>query len=433
MWSCQAPPSQTLPLSLHGLFADHMVLQRRQPIVFWGQATPRSQVTITFDGDRVETTTQGDSSWRVRFEPREAGGPFQVQIEHHDSVSLLRDVMVGDLWLCSGQSNMAWSLDRLGLADTSLATVDLPELRVFNVRETGAFRPQADLPLAPDTAMYEQQWLRVTSDSVRYFSAVGYYFGREIHRETGVPIGLIGANWGGTVVEAWTSLETMATVDDFREEVQLMQSMDLDVDVADLDQTFLDWQRRVMHTGPGMAAQWYLPETDLSEWDTCTVPSRFAAISPELADWDGAVWFRTQFDLPAAWQQQDLEIWLGKIDDHDQAWLNGVSLGETLLKRSWSGYVAPDSLLRAEGNVLVVRVFDVEGEGGFTGNPGDFDYYPKGDRSERRSTAGTWHYRPGRPLPDADRLPHFPPLEPGGFKPTFPTLEVERRIKLIRS
>lgn len=187
------------------IFGDQMVLQQQQPIPVWGWAEAGEQVTVTL-GDRTATTTAGaDGRWSLKLEPLTAGGPWELKVAGKNTL-VLRDVLIGEVWLCSGQSNMEWPLRLSANAAEELAAASHPQLRLFEVKKTVAEKPADDV---------EGLWAACTPDTVGTFSAVGYFFGRKLQQELGVPVGLIHSSWGGTLCEPWCSPEVVPGNRDF--------------------------------------------------------------------------------------------------------------------------------------------------------------------------------------------------------------------------
>jgi sialate O-acetylesterase len=212
------------------IFSDNMVLQRDTEITVWGWADPGEQVTVTLGGQNRVAETGIDGRWEVSLTSMKAGGPFKMLVNGKNSLEF-SNILVGDVWICSGQSNMEWPVSRSADADNEIANADYPEIRLFTVPREIAVIPADDLAGGI--------WEECSPETVASFSAVGYFFGRHIHKETGVPVGLINSSWGGTIAETWISRETMGTIEDFKE---VMASADL----VDLKQR----QDEIVNGGP---------------------------------------------------------------------------------------------------------------------------------------------------------------------------------------
>jgi sialate O-acetylesterase len=199
-------------LSLPKIFSDHMVLQRDKPINFWGKGKPGNEVSVEIGNNVVVETIKEDGSWLLVFPAVETGGPFEVLIKDNSSTITFSDVYAGDVWIASGQSNMAWKLSNVNNAETEIKNADIPLIRMFYVENRISDVPLDDLETG--------RWNICTPDVARDFSAVAYFFGRSLHRDKNIPVGLIDATWGGTPAEAWTSKEMLFTMGDFNDRIK---------------------------------------------------------------------------------------------------------------------------------------------------------------------------------------------------------------------
>ena len=189
----------------NGLFTDNMVLQRGLKVPVWGTATPGEKVTVQFNGQEATATTGQDGKWKAELTKLEAGGPFEMTISGPKNKIQLKEVLVGEVWVCSGQSNMEWALNGTNGKKEAIASADNPKLRLFTVQKAVAGAPQRDLP----AGKHRSAWQPCTTATVPGFSAVAYYFGRDLQKALGVPVGLIHSSWGGTPAEHWTSKEVL--------------------------------------------------------------------------------------------------------------------------------------------------------------------------------------------------------------------------------
>lgn len=202
-------------VSLPKVFADHMVLQRDMDIPVWGWADPKERVEVIFQDKTYKTRADQTGKWKVEMNASSAGGPFTLTIKGKNTLSL-QDVLVGDVWLLGGQSNMEWPLKQTNGADDSIKLADYPNIRLFEVGHNVSIFPIKDVP--------EASWNLCTPETIADFSAIGYYFGKRLHQDLDVPIGLMDINWGGTVSEAWTSSEALSSHQDFEGKVASYQA-----------------------------------------------------------------------------------------------------------------------------------------------------------------------------------------------------------------
>lgn len=376
-------------MSLHAnvrlpqILGSNMVLQRDVPLKIWGWADPREKVTVTFSGQSVSTKANRDGTWMVELDPVPAGGPFDMLIGGQ-SVIVLENILVGDVWVCSGQSNMEWNMSNVNNSGEEIASADFPEIRLFDVPRNVQLQPVDDIPSGT--------WRECTPESVRNFSAVGYFFGREIHREVGVPIGLISSNWGGTNVETWTSREMALTDPEMAKVVSEMKTMDMEELKAQKEKEKRDLLVSLGALEEGIIdgkALWAEPGIDLSGWKEMDVPGLWERQG--LTGVDGVVWFRRTFMLTEEAAASDAVLYLGPVDDSDRTWINGNQVGETTDKyNEHRKYVVSKDFLTPGENTVVVRVEDYRGGGGIYGVPAEI-YLMTGDGNI--PLAGKWKYR----------------------------------------
>ena len=403
-----APPAGA-DVELPAVIADHMVLQQELDAPIWGSAAPGEAVRVRADWLTEEVTTEADAdgNWMVRLRTPEAGGPHSITITGGNTITL-EDVMIGEVWVCSGQSNMEFAVESTGpgypgvdnyLLD--IGSADFPDIRLFNVANSVALEPRTDCT---------GTWARCSPDTVRGFSAVAYFFGREIHFETGVPIGLIGSNWGGTPAEAWTSAEFLGAMPDFADGLaRVAEARTEAADIEERQQTALAawWAGLAQKDAGSQPGRWMSAEFADEAWDEMVLPVKWE--DTELGDFDGIVWFRKAVEIPAAWAGRDLVLELGPIDDMDTTWFNGARIGGFEEAGYWTTerrYTIPASAVKPGRNVIAVRAFDSGGAGGLWGDAQQLTLAPSdADGEEAVPLAGPWRYRPGAALSD---LPPWP-------------------------
>ena len=196
-------------IKLPKVFADHMVLQRGQNVALWGWAEPGEAVQIQTPFESQQLTANEDGKWMTRLRPMRAGGPIEITLKGTNEI-VLKDILIGDVWVCSGQSNMEWRVNSSNNSDEEIANADWPNIRLFDVKKTPKIDPADDVEL-------DAPWSACTPESIPNFSAVGYFFGRKLHQELNIPIGLISTNWGGTRIEPWTPPAGFEAVDAVKE------------------------------------------------------------------------------------------------------------------------------------------------------------------------------------------------------------------------
>jgi sialate O-acetylesterase len=344
---------------LSNLFSEHMVLQRDRPLRVWGQATPGQTLTVEFAGRKASTRVGADGRWRVQMPPLPAGGPHRLRVQGDQSVEL-RDVLIGDVWLLGGQSNMEWPLAQTDTGAQELASPQNPQLRQLRVPLRASVRPEAEIAPAP--------WVVAEPGRVGEFSAIGYHFAREMQAAQGVPIGLIQTAWGGSMLETWTRREAALQDADLAPWVRALPA-DNGAYAATLRQQLQDqvaaWQKglplRAADTGGWSAAA----DID-ADWPTLQAPHEWEGQG--LANLDGIVWMRKRLELTAAQAAGAAALQLAQVDDCDETWVNGQRVGGQCGYDQARRYALPAGLLRAGANWIAVRVTDTGGGGGFHGD-----------------------------------------------------------------
>jgi len=371
-------------IKLPGVFTDNMVLQRDMPIKIWGWADKQEKITITFLNETVEVKADRKGSWAAELKPAAAGGPYELLIKGENEITL-SNILVGDVWICSGQSNMEWPLSTTNGAEAAIKKSTNPTIRLFTVERNTSTFPLEDCE--------SEGWMICGPETVPSFSAVAYYFGQKLNEDLDVPIGLVHTSWGGTNVETWTSAPAISQLKGF-------ESIEKEVENFDEEAVINELKGKVEAiTGPlpekdqGMKdGQAIWANTDYSGWKEIEIPGLWEQAGIEGLD--GIVWFQKEFELGPEDLNNDIEIHLGPIDDSDITYLNGKKIGETNQKYNEDRiYNADKSLLKKGENTIVVRVEDTGGGGGLYGNPDQlFVELPK----KKISLAGAWKYKIGR-------------------------------------
>ena len=346
---CQAYADVRLPK----IFNEHMVLQRHKPIPVWGWADAGEKVTVELAGSgisgKIKTIKAGrDGKWILRLDAEKEGGPYKLIVKGKKNTITLDDVLIGEVWICSGQSNMQWTVLRSDNAEEEIAAANYPLIRQFEVPR--------EISLAPKDDLSGGKWKPATPGNVKNFTAVGYFFARELYRQLGVPVGLINTSWGGTIVETWISKEAIKSFSGFSDVVNTMPSSLEELGVkrkVKLNNTINELQGGL--PTPAEVQSWSAASFDDSNWKTIELPRHFDRGNFILHD--GAVWFRREFDLPDSLSGQYLVLSLGTIDGIDDTYVNGVKIGSTSVKTSTERtYIVEPSLLRVQKNSIAVRI-----------------------------------------------------------------------------
>ena len=390
-------------LRLPALFGDNMVIQRDTRVPVWGWAGPGTKVSVVINGKSADGVTNSRGKWRVELPAMPAGGPSELTVTAGREKRTFANVMLGEVWVASGQSNMDMSVAQSANAKQETAGADDPRIRLFKVPRLVANTPEEDT--------VGGKWVECTSATVGGFSAVAYFFGRDISGRLNVPVGLIQTSWGGTPAESWTSEEGLAAQGAFRARVAKLDHTRLDPTNTKrkYQQAVAKWGQVLdgQDAGSVPGNQWSSPDHDDSEWQRVSVPGAWE--DSGLPAFDGVVWFRTTFDVPAALQGKNLTLNLGPIDDADITWVNGTRVGATDNYAAPRHYEVPASLLKPGRNTIAVRVLDTGGAGGFTGKAADVCLQTTGAAETTPiPLAGKWAYKVGVDLKNMPPLPQMP-------------------------
>lgn len=379
------------------IFADGMVLQRDQPIRVWGRAEPGEAITLHFAGATAHAQAGADGRFSATLPARPAGGPFELQLQGKTTVTL-KDVLLGDVWLASGQSNMEWELRLAANGDREVAAANFPLIRERHVAHRTSLRLEDDLAPAP--------WRPALPPHAASFSAVAYFFAREVHRATGVPIGIVHSSWGGTHVETWTSASGHAYDPELAALVRRLPHDPASFGVMRRERFWAiarAWQGDGA-PAPADAALTAAPAFDDSAWKTLDAPRNWE--EQGLDGFDGIVWARRAVELTPAQAAGAAELQLGAIDDCDETFVNGQRLGGNCQWDEARRYTLPAGLLKPGRNVIAVRITDTGGGGGFHGDAARLQLVTA---AGTLPLAGPWRARVQAPLESSGPAPNDMP------------------------
>jgi sialate O-acetylesterase len=381
---------------LPALFSDHMVLQQNRTIPIWGWAEPGESVSISFRSQSAEATADEEGKFRLNLKAEKAGGPDDLIVRGADELRV-QDVLVGEVWVCSGQSNMQWQVQSSNNFTEEARSATWPDIRMLTVPRIVADSPQTDIA---------GEWEVTSPETVGGFSAVCYFFGRDLHRKLNIPVGLLHTSWGGTPAEAWTSHSTLAADNDFVPILDRFQKA-----LKDYPSKLKEYEevvRRVKeskdalppyHTDPGnkgFGKGWAKVSFNDSQWGTIQAPGYFDTTDGLAID--GSVWFRKTVQIPKEWKGRELTLELGAIDDFDVTYFNGKEVGSTGIEtpnfyQHAREYRIPGKLVKAGPTTVAVRIFDHYGNGGFAGFSGQMKLVPTEGDFPEISLSGDWRYR----------------------------------------
>jgi len=342
-----------------GIFGDHAVLQRGEALTLWGTAAPGLGVTVSLGGKTAEAKADAQGRWRASMPAMSAGGPYTLSASGAGGTATLKDIMIGDVYLCGGQSNMEFPL-RLSTGAWPEFPAN-PDLRFVNIQRISELAVQQDLkrPAA---------WNVVTPKTVGEASAVCYYMARTLQQKQKVAVGFIGSNWGGTTIQGWIGAESLKTLPAYAERVEALAVMASNPSKGMADEARRHERWWEAHDPQAKAQRaWSLPGFDDAAWPSLSPRGSWKdAGVAALAGFDGAAWFRTSVTLSEAQARAANALQLGPIDTYDSTWVNGVRVGGGSIAWISRDYAVPAGVFKPGRNVIAVHVL---GGGGLTGLP----------------------------------------------------------------
>ncbi|MBK8054475.1 MAG: hypothetical protein IPK35_14725 [Saprospiraceae bacterium] len=344
------------------IFSDNMVMQRHIMIPVWGKADVNEKIVVKFNGQTKTIKTDKNGKWIVRLDAEPAGGPYELSIIGKNSI-LIKNVLVGEVWLCSGQSNMEWTVGLSMNAKKEIASADYPQIRHVKIPHTISSLPKSELtPI---------EWKICDSTTVSEFSGVAYFFAKMIYDSLKIPIGLINSSWGGTNIETWISRAGFESSDEYKEMIAGMPNFDLDslskIYVRSSELRIEAMQgTKLAALNPGLFKEFSF---DDSNWPELIAPQLWEQQS--IGELDGVVWLRKTIVLSAFDLKKEAVLELAKIDDDDITYVNGIKVGSTNRWDTKRKYTIPVGILREGKNVIAVRVVDNGGGGGIYGDSAD--------------------------------------------------------------
>ena len=377
------------PIELNALFSDHMVLQQSSKVSFWGSCTPNDTLSVKGSwGGKSSTLVDPNGNWKLDLETPKAGGPFTIEIETKFYKKSLVDVMIGEVWLASGQSNMEMPLrgwppnDVINNSKEEIEKSDYSEIRMFTVQRQLSLKPMKT---------FKGSWKASSPETAAEFSAAAYFFARRLHKTLNVPIGIINSSWGGTPVEAWTSSRQVKKTGDFDSILNAINFVDNQKGISDW---FSKWKSLDIPVGDKQwdelvvyDSEFKQVDYDDSQWDEVYLPGQFDAIIQ--TDFDGVIWFRKTVHIRDL--DSDYTLAIEAIDDMDVIYVNGNKVGSfagTHYSNSKRAYKVPKTFLNKGANTIAIRAIDVGGPGTFKG-----PMLLISDSGSKISLSGYWYYR----------------------------------------
>ncbi|WP_242916220.1 sialate O-acetylesterase [Pontibacter liquoris] len=366
------------------LVSDGMVLQRNARINIWGWADAGEKVKVRFRGKTYKATTGANGKWRVLLAPLPAGGPYTMQIDGSNHLTL-NDILLGDVWVCAGQSNMVHQMKLHNIRYVQdIAQANYPQIRHFWI-------PTATNLQGPVDRLPSGSWKAANPQDVNEFSAVAYFFARKLYNQYHVPIGLINASVGGTPIEAWMSVEglkdfpaSIATIAR-NQDTSYVQSINRRAMAA----AAANQAKPEQDKGLTGEVKWYDPAYVPKNWQNVNIPGYWE--DQGVRDLDGVVWYRREIEVPAAMTGVPAKVFLGRIVDADYLYINGRQVGNTTYQYPQRRYSLAAGVLKAGKNLLVVRVLNSGGKGGFVPDK-PYSIQANGQTLDLK---GIWQYKVG--------------------------------------
>ena len=395
-WSSEKDATK---FSINPLFTNGMVLQREMRIPVWGKGGPGEIITVEINNKKYTTTVDRNGKWMLKTNILPAGGPYCMKISNKNDLIILKDVMCGDVWICSGQSNMEWPVNKVRNAKKEIAAANYPNIRLFQVSHIASIKP-----------LYAVQgkWTKCTPATVKKFSAVGYFFGRDLYKYfKNVPIGLINSSYGGTPAESWTSYDSLSS-NPMLKSILVRHKKKLKDSSAKFKaykKQIIAWENEknnsyhIDSSIKGIKGAWQKANLDDSKWGNMKLPKHWES----MMNIDGVVWFRKAVVIPREWSGKKLILNLAMIDDFDVTYFNGVKVGQTGTKNpdAWNiprKYIIPAELVKPGKAVIAVRVFDRFAGGGIHGDENDMSLVAPALKKSIK-LAGNWKYKVALKLP----------------------------------
>ncbi len=393
-------------LKVISLFGDNMLLQRNMRVPIWGAALPGGTVEIKFNGQTKQAKVGKNGEWKTYFDPMKAGGPYEMTIAGEKNLKF-KNILIGDVWICSGQSNMGMWVCSSKNAQKEISEADYPEIRLFQLKGKVSDKPLKTL---------EGRWRLCTPSSVEKFSAAAYFFGRDLYKSLNVPIGLIQSSRGASAAEAWTTMETLESDPAYKPFIENYKKVCKDKKVLEKIKEYMEHRRQQILKQNLLRSQfgkkrrktgctWGRPGFDSNDWKTMEQPGGW---QKDMKNFEGIADFIKEVEIPSDWAGKDLIMSLGAIDECDIAFFNGNEIGSIGFEAHhyWEiprKYTIPGGLVNPGKSIIAVKIVNEVGAGGFTGKPGKMFLQSKGG-GKKIPLVGVWKYKVEKELKRPERL-----------------------------
>ncbi len=392
-------------IRLPQLISNGMVLQRDAQLKIWGWASPNEKISIKFHGKSYRAKAGIDGKWMVMMQPIKSGGPYTMQLSGSNTLTI-NDILVGDVWFCSGQSNMVLPVERVKEKyPDEISNADYPMIRNFFVPTLSDVRSvHADLPPG--------KWVAASPTGVLEFGAATYFMAKDLFLKYHVPIGIINSSVGGTPIEAWISEDGFKTLPSYQ--TRIAQFKDSAYMAKVLAPSRPPAEHHIIKPDAGLdgTVKWYDPSYVPEGWHNFWLPGYWA--DQGVKNLNGVVWFRKEIDVPASMAGKPAKLFVGRIVDADEAYVNGVLVGNTTYQYPPRRYDVPAGLLKAGKNLIVIRITNTAGKGGFVPEK----RYELTDGTTHIDIRGDWRYKVGQVFAPGQRANNFTPQFSAQNEPT---------------
>ena len=386
-------------IELPSIFSDNMVLQQKSDVNFWGKAEANLNITLTGSwGEQIKSEVKSDGTFALKLKTPKAGGPYTVSLQIGNNTITYRNVLIGEVWICSGQSNMEMPLmgwppaSLIDGSDEAIKNANNDNIRLFTVTRAISVKKENNCT---------GNWDLMTSTTAANFSATAFFFGTKLYNELKVPIGLIHTSWGGTPAEAWTDPDHLQQLGDFNTIIEDVKNSETEYAeytkwlnahrIIDVRNTNIETRWQNLNCDDDSVSN---VDFDDSNWKIMKLPGGWEA--SEVGTFDGIIWFRKKILIPDNWINQDLVLNLGPIDDCDRTFVNGKFVGAYEKDGFWQTdriYNVAKELVQSNELVIAVRVTDTQGGGGLWGVPEKLNLQLESTK-ETVSLVGEWKYLP---------------------------------------
>jgi sialate O-acetylesterase len=377
-------------IRLPKLISDGMILQRETQTRLWGWASPGEKISLKFKGQVYNTVTDQQGKWLLSLAPQKAGGPYEMTFSASNIITV-KNILFGDVWICSGQSNMELTMGRLpDKYPDIISSANNPNIRQFKVPDKYNFEK-------PDEDVGSGQWLPVSPENISKFSGVAYFFADDLYKKYKIPIGLINTALGGSPAEAWISEESLKKFPEYYNEALKFRDKNLITQIESNDKKVNGaWYKILNDKDEGLKNNWRNTEIRDADWEQITIPGYWS--DEKSGNVNGAMWFLKEIEIPHSMTGKPGKLLLGRIVDADSVFINGQLVGATSYQYPPRRYMFSGNILKEGKNVISIRVINNSGRGGFVPDK-QYSIIAELDSIDLK---GLWKYKPGvkmDPLP----------------------------------